>query len=117
MPGPAATRGTTTIAPDVVAKIAARAAREVERVDTVRTSGLARLFGRSGRVSAEVERTSAVVDLAVAIRWPAPIASTADRVRRHVQARVAELTGLEAAEVNVEVEQLSTSPPPPPRVR
>lgn len=115
---PGAQRGTTTIAPEVVAKIAAIAAHEIDQVDTVRRSGLARFFGRGDRaVNAEVERETAVVDLALAIRWPAPIASTADRVRRHVQERVGELTGLRATEVNVEVEQLATTQPPQARVR
>ena len=115
---PRSTRGTTTISPEVVAKIAVRAAEEVDAVDAVRRSGLGRLLhGGAERVDVEVERRSTVIDLVIAIRYPAPVATTAQEVRRHVQDRITALTGLEAAEVNLEVDRLATEPPPQRRVQ
>ena len=112
-----AARGRTTITPEVVAKIAVRAAEEVDAVDAVRRSGLGRLLhGGAERVDVEVERRSTVIDLVISIRYPAPVATTAAQVRRHVQERVAALTGLEAAEVHLEIDRLTTPGPPTRRV-
>ena len=109
-------RGTTTIADGVVAKVAALAAREVRGV--VALGGPAgagfggvveRLRGQeygTAGVGVEVGRTQTAVDLAVQIEYPQPIKEVADQLRQRVSERVTAITGLEVVEVNVQVVDL-----------
>ncbi len=80
----AAVRGTTTVSEKAVRKIAERAAAEA-------LPGFAR---PSARGSASVRGRRAVVSLGVTLPYPAPLASTAERVERHVTDRTGRLTGL-----------------------
>ena len=103
-------RGETTISPAVVQKITSKAASEVEGVQGV-SSGLRRLTGRTeedpdAKVKAEVEREHASVDLGISVRYPQPVASTAERVREHVVRRLQQLTGLVVTDVNITVHEL-----------
>jgi uncharacterized alkaline shock family protein YloU len=115
---PAATRGRTSIADVVVAKIAGMAAREVEGVHTIGT-GLARTLGAvrervpGGRrpdvargVSVEVGERQAAVDLDIVVDYGVPIMEVASAVRENVIAAVERMTGLEVVEVNIAVDDV-----------
>jgi uncharacterized alkaline shock family protein YloU len=107
-------QGRTTIADGVVAKIAGLAAREIEGVkDLVTTgagaaiSGLAsRVTGGSQRsqgVSVEVGQREAAVDLNLVMYYGVSIRQVADAVRTNVINRVEAITGLAVKEVNIAV--------------
>jgi uncharacterized alkaline shock family protein YloU len=117
-PGPLTTgRGITTIAPSVAESVARRAATEVDGVSGVASSGLRRAFGvgPGSRVSASADVAGARTSLALSIgvRYPAPVAAVAARVRQHVRARVQELTGLAVDSIDITVAEL----PAPARTR
>lgn len=119
--------GTVTIADQVVAKIAARAAVEVPDAG----GAAPRVLGRSldgvvgaretsltslPKTSADVNGSEVVVDLQISVRWPACVPDTAAQVREHVANRVHALTGLHIMEVQIEVTDVLTHLAPPPRV-
>lgn len=117
-------RGHTIIMPNVVEKIAGRAAAEVDGVGGVQSSGLGRfadLFSgsdkRETQAHAEVDRASTAVDLVVSVRYPEPVGAVANRVRQHVVKRLHELTGLQVGEVNVTIPELVVPSAPPARPR
>jgi uncharacterized alkaline shock family protein YloU len=122
--------GTISVADTVVTKIAARAA--VENPDA--GAAAARLLGRAvpgaghlgvrgtdldalPKTTVEVDGSKAFVNLEIAVRWPASVNQVSQQVRRHVQDRVQELTGLQVDEVHIVVSDLATDITPPPRVR
>lgn len=102
-------RGVTTIAPQVVEKIALRAATEVEGVTLV-ARGLDRVLGRTPG-TAEVDARTAAIELPVCIRYPLPVAATCDEVRRSVARRVHELTGRTLEQVDIVVVKLANERP------
>ncbi|MFE9433567.1 DUF6286 domain-containing Asp23/Gls24 family envelope stress response protein [Streptomyces sp. NPDC006640] len=93
----AAVRGTTTVSEKAVRKIAERAAAEA-------LPGFAR---PSARGAASVRGRRAVVSLGVTLPYPAPLASTAERVERHVTDRTGRLTGLRLEPARVTVTGLT----------
>jgi uncharacterized alkaline shock family protein YloU len=107
-------QGTTTIADDVVQKIAGLAAREVSGVYAL-GGGAARAIGAlrdriprasqsTGQgVSVEVGEKQAAVDLDLITEYGVPIADLARSVRRNVIASVEGMTGLQITEVNISV--------------
>jgi uncharacterized alkaline shock family protein YloU len=104
-------RGETTIAPSVVAVIARRAAGEVDGVEVVSAGGLSGLLetlrpDRTTGARADVASRQTAVELTLAVCWPRPVRQVADEVRRHVKARVRELTGYEVADVDIVVDAL-----------
>lgn len=111
--------GTTTIADNVVAKIAALATREVSGVAELggavsgaisgvmgRITGSSSNEPRTGGVSVEVGETQAAVDLTLKALYPASIHEVADAVRQNVRDRIESMTGLEVVEVNITVVDL-----------
>lgn len=101
----AAERGATTIADRVVAKIAARAAREA--LDEV--PGDERGTGKRGRpphATVVVHRDTARVGISLELDYPSDIGARCAAVRRQVIRRVRTLAGLEVPEVAVHVERL-----------
>ncbi|QOV46348.1 Asp23/Gls24 family envelope stress response protein [Streptomyces chromofuscus] len=108
------TRGRTTIADDVVAKIAGMAAREVPGVYAL-GGGLARTMGAvrervPGRrasvtsgVKVEVGERQCAVDLDVVVEYGLSITDVAADVRENVITSVERMTGLEVVEVNIAV--------------
>jgi len=111
--------GTTTIADNVVAKIASLAAREVSGVAELGGSVSGAISGVMGRitgsssneprtsgVSVEVGETQAAVDLTLKALYPASIHEVADAVRQNVRDRIESMTGLEVVEVNISVVDL-----------
>jgi uncharacterized alkaline shock family protein YloU len=110
-------RGKTTIADQVVAKIAGLAAREVPGVHAL-GGGLSRTLatardrvtgtggkgaGLTGGVKVEVGQVQAAIDLQLIVEYGAVITDVAGQVREEVVAAVERMTGLEVVEVNVSV--------------
>lgn len=111
------TQGKTTIADSVVAKIVGIAAREVEGVHDLVTSGAGaaisglatRMTGgdqRSQGVNVEVGEREAAVDLNIVVDYGVSIPQVAEAVRRNIISRVAAMTGLVVKEVNIAVTDL-----------
>ena len=98
-------RGTTTIAPTVIERIAQRAATEIDGVETAQPSTIRRLvpFLSDTTADAAVGHERAAVELAITVRYPAPVWRTADEVRDHVITRVEDLSGLKMTRVNIVV--------------
>ncbi|MGW8552959.1 hypothetical protein [Streptomyces tubercidicus] len=103
---PAGERGATRIADRVVAKIAARAAREALRQESphARTDAHATVtvHQRDDRQNFGEAR----VRIAVELGYPSDIGGQCRVVRRHVTERVTELANMTVPEVAVEVERL-----------
>jgi uncharacterized alkaline shock family protein YloU len=110
-------QGTTTIAEDVVQKIAGLAAREVAGVYALgggaartlgslreRIPGASQAIGQG--VSVEVGEKQAAVDLDVVTEYGVPIADVARSVRRNVISSVEGMTGLQVTEVNISVNDI-----------
>jgi uncharacterized alkaline shock family protein YloU len=107
-------RGRTTIADAVVAKIAGLAARDVIGVHAM-GSGFARTFGAmrdrvpggskaaTRGVKAEVGEVQTALDLEIVVEYGVSIADVARAVRENVISGVERMTGLEVVEVNIAV--------------
>lgn len=105
-------RGRTSIADGVVAKIAGMAAREVDGIHAL-GGGLARTMGAvrervpGGRASVtrgvkvEVGERQSAVDLELVVEYGVPIRDVAGDVRGNVIEAVERMTGLEVVEVNI----------------
>ncbi|CAL9560095.1 hypothetical protein SUDANB6_04642 [Streptomyces sp. enrichment culture] len=98
-------RGATAIADRVVAKIAARAAREAV--------GALPPGASRPRVTVVVHRGTARVRVRVELGYPGDIGARCGRVRRRVAERVGTLTGMTVPEVTVLVERLHPAPQHP----
>ncbi|MFI5807368.1 Asp23/Gls24 family envelope stress response protein [Streptomyces sp. NPDC051561] len=95
---PAGERGSLRIADGVVAKIAARAAREALDAPP---EGCA-----EPHAEVTVSRDSARVRVGVELGYPSDIAAQCESVRHQVASRVRELAGMTVPEVTVFVERL-----------
>jgi uncharacterized alkaline shock family protein YloU len=112
-------RGVTDVADRVVAKIAGRAAAEIEHVLPPPATGFARLAGGGSDpgVSAIVHGATVELEVRLAVAYPAPMRLVARQVRAAVRARVEHLTGFEVRSVRVDVVAAPTAPPTSARVR
>ena len=104
-------RGRTAIADRVVARLAARAAAEVEQTGGAARQLIGVAMGRetgegTARVSARVDGHLAVIEMRLSLAYPAPVRALTREVRRHVIERVTGLTGLEVRHVDIEVVRL-----------
>ena len=108
-------RGTTTIAPAVFERLAARAAAEVAGVEGEVQTGLGRFLpwttGTPAEAMAEVDDESVVLDLTFNVVYPEPVRQVAERVREHGAERVEALTGRTVLQVNITVPELSSRNP------
>jgi uncharacterized alkaline shock family protein YloU len=95
---PAGDRGATVIADRVVAKIAARAAREA--LDRVPEGGA------PPHATVLVRHGAARVRISLELEYPGDLGARCGRVRQRVAERVRELVGMEVPEVSVFVERL-----------
>lgn len=114
---PAQVRGRTTIADNVVAKIAGMAAREVPGIHNL-GAGMARTLGAMRErvpgtgsgitrgVKVEVGERQAAVDLDVVVEYGVSIIDVAGEVRVNVISAVERMTGLEVVEVNIAVDDV-----------
>ncbi|MEU4180313.1 DUF6286 domain-containing protein [Streptomyces sp. NPDC026589] len=101
---PAAERGTTTVVPRAVRRIAEQAAAEALPDGGAVTRGSASVRGASARVT-------------VGIRLPYPIRAdeAAERIRERARTRTAALTGLSVPHADIRIDALSVIPLPPTR--
>ncbi|MFD3699652.1 Asp23/Gls24 family envelope stress response protein [Streptomyces sp. NPDC058646] len=104
---PAAERGATVIPDKVVARIAARAAREALAGQTGATP--ARLGLAAPRSTVAVSGGSARLGLSLDLPYPIDIAGASREVQHYVGERVAQLTGMRITEVTVTIQQLVPS--------
>ncbi|MFE9093734.1 Asp23/Gls24 family envelope stress response protein [Streptomyces sp. NPDC007264] len=114
---PAETRGKTTIADNVVAKIAGMAAREVPGIHNL-GGGMARAFGAMRErvpgagagvtrgVKVEVGERQTAVDLDVVVEYGVSIVDVAAATRTNVISAVERMTALEVVEVNIAVDDV-----------
>lgn len=117
--------GTLSIDDRVVAKVASRAAAENPDAGAVASRLLRASLpgGRSTsleslpRATATVDGATAFIGVQISVRYPAPLVETTEAVRAAVRDRVAAMTGLRVAEVDITVDALVTDLPTPPRVR
>ncbi|MFE7169730.1 Asp23/Gls24 family envelope stress response protein [Streptomyces sp. NPDC057616] len=111
----AETRGKTTIADGVVAKIAGMAAREIPGIYSL-GAGMARALGAMRErvpgaggggvargVKVEVGERQAAVDLDVVVDYGVSIVDVTGDVRANVISALERMTGLEVVEVNITV--------------
>lgn len=104
----AAERGSLTIAPGAVEKVAEYAALHVSGVASANGSALSRSFGRSyPRVEAEVAGDRAVLDIEIAAVWPTPIPALANEVVRSVREQVQRCAGVRADRINVKISHVA----------
>lgn len=108
-------QGRTVIADTVVAKIAARSAREVAGIHDLVSGGVGGALtgltqrvtgGETGGVNVEVGQREAAVDLAMTVDYGVSIPQVADAVRHNIMNRVQSMTGLRVREVNIDVTDL-----------
>lgn len=107
--------GTTTIADDVVEKVAGIAAREVGGVYAL-GGGVSRALGAAGQrvgigqhgqgVSVEVGSREAAVDLSMVVEYGEAIPRLVEQVRENIIRRIEGLIGLNVTEVNIAVNDL-----------
>ncbi len=114
--------GRTVIADRVVERIAAQAVAEVERATGATRQVLGVSLGSTdestrARVSATVDGGIVSVHAVLAVSWPHPVREVTREVRDHVTARVAQMTGLRVADVDIEVSELLTATTPARRVQ
>lgn len=108
----AAGRGATTIADEVVVKIATLAARECSESTSAPTP-MGKLTGRSlPSADAVVANGRARLRMRIAVQWPTPLGEAAALVRERVSQRVSELTGLHVDDVDIEVDHVVLGPDP-----
>lgn len=119
--------GTISVGESVVSKLAAQAAVEVAdaggaapRMLGKSLAGAARLPGVRGtslttlpKASVRIDGAFALVQLELSVLWPVSIPAVTQQVRRHVQQRLNELTGLHVAEVAIKVTDVVTALPKP----
>ncbi|MEU4396784.1 Asp23/Gls24 family envelope stress response protein [Kribbella sp. NPDC023855] len=110
-------QGKTTIADQVVSKIAGIATREVSGVyalggTAARTVGMIRdripgsKTNLSQGVTVEVGETQAAIDLQIIVEYGVSIVDLATAIRRNVIGAVERMTGLEVTEVNIAVSDI-----------
>ena len=106
-------RGLTTVADEVVAKLAGHACREVEGVAGM-GARFRRLIGRvrpgdslAQGVNVEVGKKEAAIDLVLIINFGYSIPELANDVRSNVIARIESATGLLVKEVNIEIDDMA----------
>nr|WP_243399622.1 Asp23/Gls24 family envelope stress response protein [Arthrobacter glacialis] len=105
-------RGTTTVADGVVAKVAGIAAQDIPGVFAL-GGGAARALGSlreavgqkdlTQGVSVEVGQTQVAVDVTIVVEYPHPLQKVADAVRDAIYSAVEDVVGMEVTEVNVSI--------------
>jgi uncharacterized alkaline shock family protein YloU len=105
-------RGTLTVAPRAVEKIAAAAAADVAAVGgpPPRVARRRRGSAPAGRprVSAKVGAGTVRLSMSMSVAYPAPLRETAHQVRARVQEQVAALAGLRVVHLDIDVAALRT---------
>ncbi len=114
--------GLTRIAPQVVAKIAGLAARDIPGVQSM-GGGISRRVGQlrslipgsseatSQGVNVEVGQRQAAIDLNLVTWYGQSIVDISEAVRRNVIGQVEGMTGLQVVEVNIQVDDIHVETP------
>ncbi len=100
--------GSILINPDVIARIAAMAAQEVEGISLISKFSLAgKIFGGSESARGiRVDRTEEgryTITCEVNMAYGTPMRETAEQLQRHVRETVERMAGLELANVDVKI--------------
>lgn len=116
------TGGVTTITDRVVERIAGQAATEVPFAGGSARRVLGVAVGEDREqdrphVAAHVQGGTVTVDVTMSVVYPEPVEEVAQAVRRNVEQRVATLTGLDVAQVDITVTSLLLHRTPPRRVQ
>ncbi len=109
--------GKTSIEPVVVAKIAAKAAREVNGVHELVSSGFGGTFAGfaeqvtgstspTGGVNVNVSNNQATISVTMTVDYGVSIPQVAEGVRNNIISRVQSMTGLSVQAVNIDVTDL-----------
>lgn len=124
--------GQISVVDAVVAKLASRAALEVDDVGAAATRVLGKELSRGGldrlgikssqlgslpSCDAQVDGHLAFVSLTLSVRYPASVRHVAAAVRQQVISRVGQMTGLQIVEVDIKVPALVRTLARSPRVR
>jgi uncharacterized alkaline shock family protein YloU len=116
---PAAEPGATWIADQIVAKIAAAAARDVDGVEGLRGGRIRRGWVRAsdrrrGSAGVRIRHGRAEIDLRLVVRHGVAIPAVVDAVRAQVTERVEFGTGLAVSRVDIGVVDVVAPEPEPP---
>lgn len=101
---PAAERGATVIPEKVVARIAARAAKEALAAHAGTSAGHAKLA--APHASATIGSGSARLRLTLDLPYPTDLAAASQQMQHYISERVAHLTGMHVTEVTLAIEHL-----------
>lgn len=106
-------KGTLTIAPRVVEKIAATAVGEVDQAGGTsrRVLGVSVGGDDQARVSADVDGDVASVVVTMAVQWPSPVLEVSRQVRALVRERLTTFVGLRTVDVDIEITALTGRAP------
>lgn len=108
-------RGTLTVEPRAVQRIAAAAATEVDHVGGAARRVMNVAVGddagvRYPRVEVQVDGSHVGVAVTCSIAYPQPVGAVTDRLRSHLTDRIAALTGLTPRSVRIDVAGLTPGP-------
>lgn len=115
-------RGSLTIAEKAIERIATQAVSEVDLATGAPRKVLGVRMGsadghQDARASAQVDGQLVTMSVTLAVQWPAPVRQVCAQVRQHLAERVGAMTGLQVAEIDVDVPTLITGRKPDTRVR
>lgn len=106
-------QGLTTVADQVVAKVAGLAIKEIPGVYDLGNSAARALGALRSKVGAsesitqgisvEIGQTQTALDVVLIVEYPYPVHEVADKVREAIFSSVEGLVGLEVTEVNIKV--------------
>jgi uncharacterized alkaline shock family protein YloU len=113
---PTAPPGRVTIADRVLERLATHALADIDEVGGVARRVLGVPVGGSGtdtapRVDAHVDGHLATLAMTVSVVYPAPVRQVARRLRDVVSERIAEATGLEIRQVDIDIATLVPAAP------
>ena len=95
--------GTIEMATDVVATIAALAARDIPGIHSLGKSRLISFGGTARGVAAEVGKEEAAIDVEVIIEHGADIRELGGMLRQRIAQEVDKMTGRKVVEVNIDI--------------
>jgi uncharacterized alkaline shock family protein YloU len=119
--GDPADRGSVTIADRAVERIAGHAMTQVEGASAAPRRLLGVSLGgdqpdKEASVNARVDGATVTVDATVAVGYPNSVRAVTARLRTHVRAEVARLTGMHVAHIDVDVVSMRAPAAQPRRV-
>jgi uncharacterized alkaline shock family protein YloU len=115
-------RGSLTIAEKVVERVAGYAVTQVEGASAAPRRVLGVNVGEAradteASVTAKVEGRFATVSATVAVAWPQPVRTVADRLRKRIRDDVLRMTDVEVAQVDLDVVTFAAASAPTRRVQ